>query len=66
MARKIAARIGTPNSNRNACSNTSPTMPTGIVAAMIIQASFWSVVSISPLRIELTKPLMIRTQSFQK
>ncbi len=40
MARKIAARMGLPKKTRNSCSNFSPTRPTGIVARMIIQASF--------------------------
>ena len=66
MTRKIAARIGLPNSTRNSCSNATPTRPTGIVARMIIQAIFWSTVVISRSRIELKKPPMIRTQSRQK
>ncbi len=37
-----------------------------MVATMIIQASFWSLVTMSRSRIELKKPLMIRTQSCQK
>ena len=40
MARKIAARMGLPKKIRNSCSNFSPTSPTGMVARMIIQASF--------------------------
>ena len=66
MNRKIAARIGLPNSTRNSCSKTRPTSPTGIVARMIIQAIFWSTVTISRSLIELKKPPMIRTQSRQK
>ena len=65
MIRKIAARMGLPKSTRNLCS-TSPTRPTGIVARMIIQASFWSRVCTWRCRIELKNPPMIRTQSRQK
>ncbi len=64
--RKIAARIGTPNRTRNACSKPTPTMPTGIVATISIQASFWSGVVMSRSRSELKNPLMIRSQSRQK
>jgi len=76
MARKIAARIGLPKKTRNSCSNASPAMPTGIVAKMIIQASF-SFTDRNCHRLvpgsgramwpsELKNPPMIRTQSRQK
>ena len=41
-------------------------MPTGIVAKMIIQASFWSAVSIRRCAIEVKNPPTIRSQSRQK
>ena len=66
MIRKIAALIGLPNRTRNSCSNSRPTRPTGMVARMIIQASFWSTVATFRSRMELKKPPMIRIQSRQK
>ena len=66
MIRKMAARTGLAKITRNSCSANSPTTPTGMVARMIIQASFWSTVVTSRSRIELTKPQKMRTQSFQK
>jgi len=76
MARKMAARMGLPKKTRNSCSNLSPTRPTGIVARMIIQASF-SLTDLSRHRLvpgsgrakwpsEAKNPLMIRIQSCQK
>ena len=76
MARKIAARMGTPKMTRNSCSKTTPTSPTGIVARMIIQASFSLTDRSCHLLVpgsgratcpsELKNPPMIRIQSFQK
>ena len=67
---------GLLNTVRNVCSSNSPAMPTGIVARMIIQASFWSVSCSSHRRVpgagamacqtEAKKARMIRTQSRQK
>ena len=61
---------------RNVCSSSSPAMPTGIVATMIIQASVWSVPCGSnrlvpgsgamTCRSEPKKAPMIRSQSRQK
>ena len=61
---------------RNVCSSSSPAMPTGMVARMIIQASVWSVPCGSnrlvpgsgamTCRSEAKKAPMIRTQSRQK
>ena len=69
--RNTAARTGLPNRTRNVCSATRPTRPTGIVARMIIQASFSSRVATrgcQPCQCpsELKNPLMIRIQSRQK
>ena len=58
--------MGLPKMTRNACSAARPTRPTGMVARMIIQASFWSRVRTWRYRIELKNPPMIRTQSRQK
>ena len=58
--------IGLAKITRNACSNSRPTTPTGIVARMIIQASFWSSVRTLRSRIEVRKPPMILIQSRQK
>ena len=58
--------IGLPKITRNACSNSRPTTPTGMVARMIIQASFWSSVCTRRSRSEVKKPLMILIQSRQK
>jgi len=41
-------------------------MPTGMVAKMIIQASFWSTVSTRRFAIEVKNPMTIRSQSRQK
>jgi hypothetical protein len=65
-ARNTAATIGLPDSNRNGCSATRPTSPTGMVARTIIHASRWSTVSTRRSRMELKNPPMIRTQSRQK
>ena len=62
----MPARIGLPKITRNACSNSRPTIPTGMVATMIIQASFWSSVRTLRSRIEVKKPPMMRIQSRQK
>jgi hypothetical protein len=48
------------------CWSSAPTMPIGIVARTIIQASCWSTVSIRRRAIEVKKPMMIRSQSRQK
>ena len=76
MTRKMAARMGLPNSTRNSCSNTSPTSPTGIVATIISQASRSSADCSCHLLvpaagrmtwpIEEKNPRTIRTQSRQK
>ena len=58
--------MGLPKITRNACSNSRPTIPTGMVARMIIQASFWSSVRTRRSRIEVKKPPMILTQSRRK
>ena len=58
--------IGLPKITRNVCSNSRPTRPTGMVARMIIQASFWSTVRTPRSRIEVKKPPMILIQSRQK
>ncbi len=58
--------IGLPKITRNACSNSRPTTPTGMVARMIIQASFWSSVRTRRSRSEVKKPPMILIQSRQK
>ena len=55
-----------PKITRNVCSNSSPTIPTGMVARMIIQASFWSAVRTPRSRIDVKKPPTILTQSRQK
>ncbi len=65
-ARKMPAMIGLPKIPRNACSNSRPTIPTGMVARMIIQASLWSSVRTRRSRIEEQKPPMILIQSRQK
>ena len=64
------------NTVRNRCSRASPAIPTGIVATMIIQASFWSVPCGAQRLVpgagraacpsEAKKAPMIRTQSRQK
>ena len=66
MARNSAASSGLASTLVTSFCSTTPTMPTGIVPRMIIQAIFWSTVAISRSLIELKKPPMIRTQSRQK
>ena len=66
MIRNTPATMGLPKISRNGLSATTPTRPTGMVARMIIQASFWSRVRTWRCRIELKNPPMIRTQSRQK
>ncbi len=66
MARNTAVITGLANVFCTVCCSSAPTMPTGIVARMIIQASRWSTVSIRRSRIEVKNPPTIRTQSRQK
>ena len=65
-ARNTAVSTGLANVFCTVCWSSAPTMPTGMVAMMIIQASFWSAVSIRRCAIEVKKPAMIRSQSRQK
>ena len=65
-ARKIAVSTGLANVSCTVCWSSAPAMPTGIVAKMIIQASFWSAVSIRRRAIEVKNPPTIRSQSRQK
>ena len=65
-ARKIAVSTGLANVSCTVCWSSAPAMPTGIVAKMIIQASFWSAVSIRRCAIEVKNPATIRSQSRQK
>ncbi len=63
---KYPAMIALPKITRNVCSAARPTMPTGMVARMIIQASRWSEVTTWRSRSEEKNPPMIRSQSRQK
>ncbi len=65
-ARKTAVSTGLANVFCTVCCSNAPAMPTGIVARTIIQASFWSTVSIRRRAIEVQKPTTIRSQSRQK
>ncbi len=66
MIRNTPATMGLPKTSRNGLSASTPTRPTGMVATMIIQASFWSRVRTWRCRSELKNPPMIRIQSRQK
>ena len=61
--RKIAAAVGLANTVRRLCSNTNPTIPTGIVPSTRSQAMRSGAVSIRRFRIELKKPRTTATQS---
>jgi hypothetical protein len=65
-ARKTAASSGLANTFVNSCCSAAPTMPTGIVARMIIQASRSSGVVIDRVRSDVKNPRTIRSQSRQK
>ena len=65
-ARKTAASSGLANTFVNSCCSATPTMPTGIVARMIIQASRSSGVVIDRVRSDVKNPRTIRSQSRQK
>jgi hypothetical protein len=65
-ARKVAASSGLANTFTNSCCSVAPTMPTGIVARMIIQASRSSGVVIDRVRSDVKNPRTIRSQSRQK
>ena len=66
MARNTAVITGLASVLCTVCCSSAPTMPTGIVAKMIIQASRWSTVSTRRSRIEVRNPPAIRSQSRQK
>ena len=65
-ARKAAASSGLAKTLTNSFCSAAPTMPTGMVARMIIQASRSSGVLTDRLRSEEKKPRTIRSQSRQK
>ncbi len=65
-ARNVAASSGLANIFVNSFCSTNPTMPTGIVPRMIIQASRWSGVATRRSTMEVTNPRTIRSQSRQK
>jgi len=64
--RKIDAASGFARATRIGCSSASPRIPTGIVAATIIQARRSFGVSIRRRPIDLKKARMIAIQSRQK
>ena len=66
MARNVAASSGLANTFVNSFCTSSPTMPTGIVPRMIIQASRWSGVATRRSAREVKNPRTIRSQSRQK
>ncbi len=65
-ARKIAVSTGLANVFWTVCWSSAPTMPIGMVARTIIQASFSSTVSMRRWAIEVKNPATIRSQSRQK
>ncbi len=65
-ARNSAASSGLANTLVNTFCSATPTMPTGIVARMIIQASRSSGVLTDRLRSDEKNPRTIRSQSRQK
>lgn len=65
-ARKAAAASGLAKVFTNVFWNAAPTMPTGIVARMIIHASRSSGVVIDRVRSDEKNPRMIRSQSRRK
>ncbi len=65
-AKKAAASSGLANTLVNVFCSAAPTMPTGIVARMIIQASRSSGVVIDRVRSDVKNPRTIRSQSRQK
>ena len=66
MARNTAASSGLASTFVTSFCSTTPTMPTGIVPRMIIQASRWSGVAIRRCPMEEKNPRTIRSQSRQK
>jgi len=66
IARKTAVSSGLANTLMNTFCSNNPTMPTGMVARMIIHASRSSGVETERVRREEMKPRTIRSQSRQK
>ncbi len=66
MARNTAVSSGLAINFVTSFCSASPTMPTGIVPRMIIQASRWSGVAIRRWPMEEKNPRTIRSQSRQK
>ncbi len=65
-ARKSAASSGLANTFVNTFCSATPTMPTGMVPRMIIQASRWSGVVTDRRRSDDRNPRTMRSQSRQK
>ena len=63
MVRKMAAASGLANSVRRPCSNTRPTIPTGMVPSTSSHAMRSGGVSIRRLRIEVKNPRITAAQS---
>ena len=66
IARNTAVSSGLANTLTNTFCSSAPTMPTGIVARMIIQASRSLAVEIERVRSDEKKPRTMRSQSRQK
>ncbi len=64
--RNAEAGTGWAKIVRNACSNSRPTMPTGIVASTSNHARRWSTVLMPLSRTLVSRPAMTRTQSRRK